>query len=94
MSSPLHYLNNIDTRAPAEYLAALDALRWKKLKKQIRYVWGNEDYYRRRFIEAGVTSPDDIRSLADFRRLPAFLDKARHRDSQDESLNRYGHPLG
>ncbi|MDR1462871.1 MAG: hypothetical protein LBI68_07035 [Azoarcus sp.] len=92
-ASPLRYLD-IDTRDPAEYLAALDALRWAKLQKQIRYVWRNEDYYRRRFIEAGVTSPNDIRSLADFRQLPAFIDKARHRDSQDESLRRYGHPLG
>ncbi|MDR2030872.1 MAG: hypothetical protein LBP86_01115 [Azoarcus sp.] len=91
--SPLRYLD-IDTRDPAEYLAALDALRWKKLQRQIRYVWGNEDYYRRRFLEAGVTSPDDIRSLDDFRRLPAFLDKARHRDSQEASLQRHGHPMG
>jgi len=91
--SLLHYLN-IDTRDPAEYLAALDELRWKKLQKQIRYLWGNEDYYRQRFLEAGVGAPDDIRSFADFRRLPAFLDKARHRDSQEASLQRYGHPLG
>jgi len=92
-TSPLRYLD-IDTRDPAEYLAALDALRWRKLQKQIRYVWTNEDYYRQRFLEAGVTSPDDVRSLDDFRRLPAFIDKARHRESQDESLKRYGHPLG
>lgn len=92
-ASPLRYLD-IDTRDPAEYLAALDVLRWEKLQKQIRYVWGNEDYFRRCFLEAGVTSPEDIRSLADFRRLPAFLDKARHRESQDESLKRYGHSLG
>ncbi|MDR0736586.1 MAG: hypothetical protein LBF51_07130 [Zoogloeaceae bacterium] len=84
----------IDTRDPAEYLAALDMLRWEKLKKQIRYVWRNEDYYRQRFLEAGITAPEDIKSLADFRRLPSFLDKTRHRDSQDESLKRYGHPLG
>ncbi|MDR3054974.1 MAG: hypothetical protein LBU53_06170 [Zoogloeaceae bacterium] len=89
----LHYLD-IDTRDPAEYLAALNVLRWEKLQKQIRYVWGNEDYYRKRFLEAGVQSPDDIRTLDDFRRLPAFIDKARHRDSQDASLERYGHPLG
>ena len=85
---------NIDTRDPAEYLAALDALRWQKLRKQIRYVWGNEDYYRPRFLEVGISSPEDIKSLADFRRLPAFLDKTRHRESQEASLLRYGHPLG
>jgi phenylacetate-CoA ligase len=92
-SNILNY-TGIDTRDPAEYLATLDTMRWKKLKKQIRYVWGNEDYYRQRFLEAGVRSPEDIQSLADFRRLPSFLDKTRHRDSQNESLERYGHPLG
>jgi len=84
----------IDTRDPEEYIARLGHLRFAKLKRQIAYVFGNEDYYRRRFTEAGVTSPDDIRSLDDFRRLPAFLDKARHRQSQEESLERYGHPFG
>lgn len=84
----------IATRDPGEYLAELDKIRWQKLQRQIRYVWGNEDYFRQRFIEAGVTSPDDIKTLDDFRRLPAFLDKVRHRDSQDASLARYGHPLG
>ncbi|MDR1350505.1 MAG: AMP-binding protein [Zoogloeaceae bacterium] len=89
----MNYLD-IDTRDPDEYLAAVDALRWEKLKKQIRYVWTNTDYFRPRFLEAGVSAPEDIRSLADFRRLPAFLDKARHRDSQEASLARYDHPLG
>ncbi len=84
----------IDTRDPGEYIAALGALRFEKLKRQIAYVWGNEDYYRQRFLDAGVTSPDDIRSLDDFRRLPAFLDKTRHRQSQEDSLERYGHPFG
>lgn len=85
---------DIDTRDPAEYQAGLDRIRWDKLRRQIRYVFGNEDYYRQRFLEAGITRPDDIRSLDDFRRLPAFLDKARHRQSQEESLERYGHPFG
>ncbi|MDR1648240.1 MAG: hypothetical protein LBR88_09455 [Zoogloeaceae bacterium] len=93
MTSPLSYLD-IDTRDPAEYLAALDTLRWQKLQRQIRYVWTNEDYYRKRFLEAGIRAPEDLRTLADFRCLPAFIDKARHRESQDESLKRYGHPLG
>ncbi|MDR3087146.1 MAG: hypothetical protein LBU45_04265 [Azoarcus sp.] len=93
MTNALHYLD-IDTRDPAEYMAALNALRWEKLQKQIRYVWGNTNYYRPRLLEAGVQSSDDLRTLDDFRRLPALIDKARHRDSQDASLKRYGHPLG
>lgn len=85
---------DVPTRDPGEYLAVLNARRFEKLKRQIRYVWGNEDYYRQRFLDAGIDSPEAIRTLDDFRRLPAFLDKARHRDSQDASLERYGHPLG
>lgn len=84
----------IDSRDPGDYVAALDKLRFAKLKRQIAYVFGNTDYYAARFREAGVTSPDDIRTIDDFRRLPAFLDKARHRRSQEESLERYGHPFG
>lgn len=84
----------VPTRDPGEYLAILNARRWEKLQRQIRYVWSNEDYFRQRFLEAGITSPDDIRSFEDFRRLPAFMDKTRHRESQDASLARYGHPLG
>jgi len=84
----------IDTRDPQEYLAALDKLRLMKLKRQIAYVFSNEDYYRPIFLEAGVSSPEDVRSFDDFRRLPIFLDKNRHRQSQDASLERYGHPFG
>ena len=59
----------IDMRDPDEYLAALEVLKFEKLRKQIAYVFTNEDYYRQRFAEAGVTAPEDIRSLDDFRSL-------------------------
>lgn len=82
------------SREPGEYMAILNAQRWEKLQRQIRYVFANEDYYRQRFLEAGVDSPEAVGSLDDFRRLPTFLDKARHRESQERSLERYGHPFG
>jgi len=85
---------DIPTRDPGEYLAELNRRRFEKLKRQIAYLWGNEDYFRPRFIAAGVTSPDDIRSFDDFRALPPFMDKASHRASQEESLARHGHPFG
>lgn len=94
MNASLHHLAHITTRDPAEYQAALGVHRWAKLQQQIRYVWGNEDYFRLRFKAAGIDSPDDIRSLDDFRRLPAFMDKTSHRQSQEESLARYNHPFG
>ncbi len=67
------------TSDPQEYLAALDKLRWTKLKRQIPYVFSNEDYYRPIFLEAGVRSPEDVQSFDEFRRLPNFIDKNRHR---------------
>ena len=93
MTSPLNYLD-ISTTDPGSYLRGLDALRLPKLQKQIAYLWTNEDYFRPLFLAAGLTSPRDIKTIEDFRRLPAFLDKTRHRESQEASLQRYGHPLG
>ena len=58
----------IDTRDPAEYQAALGQFRFEKLRRQIRYLWTNEDYFRPRFVAVGVASPDDIASLYDCRR--------------------------
>jgi phenylacetate-CoA ligase len=85
---------DISTRDPAEYMALLNERRFVKLKKQIRRCFDNVDYYRQCFLDAGIDSPDAIASLDDFRRLPAFLDKPRHRESQARSLERYGHPYG
>jgi phenylacetate-CoA ligase len=85
---------SIDTRDPGEYLAALKVLKFEKLRKQIAYVFTNEGYYKQRFLEAGVTAPEDIRSLNDFWRLPTFLDKQRLRESQEQSLEHYGYPFG
>lgn len=84
----------IKTRDPVEYLAALGQFRFEKLRQQINYLWKNDDYFRPRFIAAGISSPNDIKSLEDFRHLPVLMDKARHRQSRQESLARYGHPFG
>lgn len=52
--------------ASAEDLAAhqLKGLQWT-----VRHVWEGSSFYRRRLEEVGVT-PEDIRDLADLRRLP------------------------
>lgn len=84
----------IASRDPAEYLAELDRRRFVLLQQQIRRLWNNADYFQPRFRASGLTSPDDIRSLEEFRRLPPFMDKASHRASQEESFERHGHPFG
>ena len=52
----------------------IKALQDELLPKQVRYVWENVPYYRKKMEEKGVT-PDDIKSAADLYKLP-FLSKA------------------
>ncbi|MFC4801429.1 phenylacetate--CoA ligase family protein [Neobacillus sp. GCM10023253] len=63
------------------------------LRKQLKYVYRNSEYYRRKFVEAGA-SPEDIRTFSDYQNLPIFMDKTAERISQQESMERFGHPFG
>lgn len=57
--------------APREVIKAMQD---EKLVKQVRHVWDNVPYYRKKMEEKGVT-PDDIKSQEDLKKLP-FLSKA------------------
>ncbi|MCR5833648.1 MAG: phenylacetate--CoA ligase [Selenomonadaceae bacterium] len=57
--------------APVEKIKALQD---ELLPKQVRYVWENVPYYRKKMEDKGVT-PDDIKSADDLYKLP-FLSKA------------------
>ncbi len=61
----------------------------EKLVKQIRHVWDNVPYYRKKMEEKGVT-PDDIKSTDDLYKLP-FLSKEDLRVSYPYGL--LGKPL-
>ena len=52
----------------------LKAIQDEKLVKQVKHVWDNVPYYRKKMEEKGVT-PDDIKSVDDLHKLP-FLTKA------------------
>ena len=41
------------------------------LKKSLRRVWGNE-FYRERLVNGGVSSPEDVKTLDDLKKLPFF----------------------
>jgi len=56
----------------------------EKLVRQIRHVWENVPYYRRKMEDAGV-SPEDIRSVEDLRLLP-YTTKADLRDTYPDGL--------
>ncbi len=48
-------------------------LQSEKLVKQVKHVWDNVPYYRKKMEEKGIT-PDDIKSIDDLHKLP-FLSK-------------------
>ena len=65
------------------------ALQNERLVKQVRHVWDNVPYYRKKMEEKGVT-PDDIRSIDDLHKLP-FLTKSDLREAYPYGL--MGKPL-
>ena len=66
---PNYYQSEIETM-PYEQLRQLQN---ERLVKQVRHVWDNVPYYRKKMEEKGVT-PDDIQSIDDLHKLP-FLKK-------------------
>lgn len=56
----------------------------ERLVKQVRHVWDNVPYYRKKMEEKGVT-PDDIKGIEDLHKLP-FLSKADLRDAYPYGL--------
>lgn len=55
-------------------LETIKGIQEEKFLKQVRHVWDNVPYYRKKMEEKGV-SVDDIKSMADISKLP-FLSKA------------------
>ena len=62
----------------------LTEIQTKKLIEQVKHVWENVPYYRKKMEEKGVT-PDDIKSQEDLSKLP-FLSKKDLRDSYPYGL--------
>ncbi len=62
---PNYYQPEIETASREQILA------WQneRLVKQVRHVWDNVPYYRKKMEEKGVT-PDDIQSVEDLHKLP------------------------
>ncbi|MBN2570091.1 MAG: phenylacetate--CoA ligase family protein [Deltaproteobacteria bacterium] len=66
----------------------------KLLSAQVQYVYDNSpEYYQLRFKECGA-EPGDIKTLEDLRKLPIMMDKDSERQSEEDSLEKYGHPFG
>ncbi|MBR6012300.1 MAG: phenylacetate--CoA ligase [Selenomonadaceae bacterium] len=65
-----YYQEEIE-RAPLEKIREIQN---EKLVKQVKHVWDNVEYYRKKMQEKNLT-PDDIKSVDDLHKLP-FLSKA------------------
>ncbi|MBI4637036.1 MAG: phenylacetate--CoA ligase family protein [Candidatus Rokubacteria bacterium] len=86
----MRFANEALNSMSAEEILGLQETR---LRRQLRYCYDRSEFYRRKFAAAG-THPDEIKTLAEFRALPIFMTKRDERLSQQESLERFGHPFG
>lgn len=80
-----YYQPEIETM-PVEEIKKLQS---EKLVKQVKHVWDNVPYYRKKMEEKGVT-PEDINGIEDLHKLP-FLTKDDLRDAYPYGL--LGKPL-
>lgn len=75
-----YYQEEIETM-PLDKLRALQS---ERLVKQVKRIWDNVPYYRKKMEEKGVT-PDDIKGLEDLHKLP-FVTKDDLRDAYPYGL--------
>lgn len=75
-----YYQKEIECASPEK----LHELQDERLVKQVKHVWDNVPYYRKKMEEKGVT-PDDIKGVDDLHKLP-FLSKADLRDAYPYGL--------
>ena len=75
-----YYQPEIETASREQIRAWQD----ERLVRQVKHVWDNVPYYRRKMQEKGLT-PDDIRSTEDLKKLP-FLTKADLREAYPYGL--------
>ena len=71
----------------------LRELQWKKLRKQMRYIYYHSELYRKQFQALGM-HPDEIKDIEAFRQLPPFLNKEMDRQTQEKTRQEQGHPWG
>ena len=75
-----YYQKEIECASPEK----LRELQDERLVKQVKHVWDNVPYYRKKMEEKGVT-PDDIKGVDDLHKLP-FISKADLRDAYPYGL--------
>jgi len=74
-----YWNEEMETLSPESYRNVQETA----LLKQLKYVWENSEFYRKKFSDAGL-EPGDIKGLDDLKKLP-FTEKTELRDSQLEA---------
>lgn len=75
-----YYQKNMECASREE----MKALQDERLVKQVKHVWDNVPYYRKKMEEKGIT-PEDIKGVDDLHKLP-FITKADLRDAYPYGL--------
>ena len=75
-----YFQPEIETASPEQ----IRAWQNERLVKQVKHVWDNVPYYRKKMEEKGVT-PDDIKGVDDLKKLP-FITKADLREAYPYGL--------
>ena len=76
---PEYWNAEMETLSPEKFHAVQE----KALLKQLAYVWGNSNFYQKKFGEAGIDL-NDVKNLEDLSKLP-FTEKSELRESQLEA---------
>jgi phenylacetate-CoA ligase len=71
----------------------MERVRMRKLRKQLKYCYTHSEFYKKKFDQVGF-SPQDIKTWEDYRQIPPLMNKDDERESQRESIERFGHPYG
>jgi len=71
----------------------VERIRLRRLRRQLKYCYTRSEFYRRKFDTVGFR-PEEIRTWEDFRKIPPLMEKEDERQSQKESIERFGHPFG
>ncbi|MFH1625162.1 MAG: phenylacetate--CoA ligase family protein [Pseudomonadota bacterium] len=71
----------------------MEALRFQKLEKQLRYCYTNSAFYRDAFDGIGL-KPEDVKTWEGFRTIPVLMTKEEERGGQAETRETLGHTYG
>ncbi|MFH1624102.1 MAG: hypothetical protein ABID54_02970, partial [Pseudomonadota bacterium] len=71
----------------------MEAIRFEKLKKQLKHCYTNSLFYKEKFDNIGL-NPGDLKTWEEFRKVPVLMTKEDERRGQAETRDTMGHTYG